>query len=230
MTDAWQSFSAFQVYGDHVPMEGFSLMIRLAPDVQSMAACISERAQNAAPLDPEFTQSVIRSGIALAQVDGVSFVYASGQEAVVVLARGAVSVVGQSLLVHDFMVSRYAARLARLTGREIAVSGSLYEFPSASVVKKALAASMASVEAAAGWRAAFYVGSQVLGRGGKFDPQSIQTIAGQQAVLSAAQVDLDALPRWWRVGIAARSTDDAVELFDDLPGPEALGSLLVDAA
>ncbi len=230
MSDAWQSFSAFQVYGDHVPMEGFSLMIRLAPDVQSMAACISERAQEAAPLDPVFTQSVIRAGVALAQVDGVSFVYASAQEAIIVLTRGAVSVVGQSMLVHDFMVSRYAARLARLTGREIAVSGSLYEFPSTAVVRKALAASMSTVESTAGWRAAFYVGSQVLGRGGSFDPASIQTVSGQQTVLDAAKVDLEALPRWWRAGIAARATADAVELFDDIPDPDALGQLFVDAA
>ena len=230
MSDAWQSFHAFQVYADHVPTDGFRIVIRLAPDVQSMAACISERANNASPLDPEFTQSIIRAGISLAQVDGVSFVYASGQEAVVVLSRGAVSMVGQSLLVHDFMVSRFAARLARLTGREIAVSGSIFEVPSTAVVRKALAASMASVQASAGWRAAFYVGSQVLGRGGKFDPQTIQTVAGQQTVLGAAQVDIEALPGWWKVGVAARSTDDSVELFDNLPGPEALGQLLPDAA
>lgn len=226
MTDVWQSFSAFQIYGDHVPMEGFRLMLRLAPDIQSMAACISERAKEKPPLDPEFSQAVIRAGASLAQVHGVSFVYATAQECVVVLSPSTVTEVGQSLLVHDFLVSRFSARLARLTGVEIAITGSVFEFPNDGVVRKALAASLTSVEGSSGWRAAFYVGSQVLGRGGAFDPAQIQTPEGQQAVLDAAGVDLEALPAWWLRGIAARSTADSVELFDQVPDAEALGQLL----
>lgn len=228
MSDAWQPFTAFQVYADHVPVDGFRLLIRLVPDVQSMAACISERASDAGPLDPVFSQAVIRAGVALAQIDGIDLVYASAQECTVVLSRGSVSMVGQSMLVHDFLVSRYSARLARLTGREIAVSGTLFEVPNNAVVRKALAASLKGVEVNAPWRAALYVGSQVLGRGGNFDPTTIGTVAGQHEVLSAAQVDLDALPGWWRRGLAARNNVDSVELFDELPDGESLGQLLIE--
>ena len=226
MSDAWHSFTAFQVFADHVPVGGSSLMLRLVPDVPSMAACLSQRAPNADPLDPEFTQMIIRAGLALAQIDGVTLVYASGHECCVVVDGSRISEVGQSLLLHDFMVSRFAARLAILTGSEIAVTGSLYEFPSPEVVRRALAASLQGVEAAAPWRAAFYVGTQVLGRGGSFDPASIQTEEGQQGILRAAGVNLQALPAWWRRGLAARSNTEVVELFDQLHDAEALTALV----
>lgn len=229
MSDAWQPFTAFQVYSDHVPMDGFRLVVRLVPDMQSMAACISERAKGAGPLDPVFSQAVIRAGVALAQIDGIDLVYASAQECTVVLSRGSVSMVGQSMLVHDFLVSRYAARLARLTEREIAVSGMLFEVPNDAVVRKALSASLNGVEVSAPWRAALYVGSQVLGRGGSFDPTSIGTLQGQRDVLAAAQVDLEALPAWWRRGLAARNNVDSVELFDQIPDGDSLGQLLLDS-
>lgn len=230
MSDAWQSFSAFQVFADHVPVAGSALMLRLVPDVPSMAACLSARAPNADPLDPEFTQMVIRAGLALAQVDGVGLVYASGHETCIVIDTSRVSMIGQSLLVHDFLVSRFAARLAVLSGMEIAVSGTLYEFPSSTVVRKALAASLEGVESSAPWRAAFYVGSQVMGRGGNFDPASIQSLEGQHGILDAAGVDLDALPAWWRRGLAARSSEEVVELFDQLNDAEALAALVVETS
>jgi hypothetical protein len=228
MSDAWQSFTAFQVFADHVPVAGSAMMLRLIPDIPSMATCLSARAPNADPLDPEFTQMVIRAGLALAQVDGVSLVYSSGLEACVVIETDRVQMVGQSLLIHDFLVSRYAARLAVLSGMEIAVSGTLYEFPTHAVVRKALGASLAGVVSSAPWRAAFYVGSQVMGRGGDFDPASIQTLDGQKGILEAAGVDLEALPAWWSRGLAARSNEDVVELFDQLNDPDALANLVAE--
>jgi len=226
MADPWHPFSAFQVYADHVPMGGFRLVARLCPDPATVLRTVGARAHLATAIDPELGQALIRAGVGLAQASGVAFVYSNTQEVVVLLEPNIVTEVGQSLQMHDHLVSRMAARLARIVGVEVPIEGTLYEFPNVAVVRKAMASTLDAHEEATPKRAAAFVGAQMVGRGEGFHPSLIESIEEQHQLLQQNGVELEQLPNWWWRGIAARATPESVELFDDLATGEALSALV----
>ncbi len=225
--NGWSGFSAFQVFGDHVPMDGFKLVVRISLDPDQVRDVIAERAQSQAPLDPDFARCLLRAGLGLMQTGLVSFVYASGCEVVVVLLPDAVLSVGESLHIHDRIVTQYAASLALLVGKVIPAIGEVYEFPNVGVVRKAVVALQSTLEETTPSRSAHWIGAQMRGRREAFHPSMVETLEEQMAILQANGVDLESLPLWWWRGMAVRRNGPEVEVFDELPDGEELGALIV---
>ena len=110
----WNKFSAFRVLGDHEPMPGFRLVMRLAPTPDSLARLLSARAERSDALDSELARAIVRAGVGLLQSHFVSFAYATPEEIVALIRLDAVAKVGSSLAVYDRLVSMYSSRMAVL--------------------------------------------------------------------------------------------------------------------
>jgi hypothetical protein len=227
---SWNAFSAFQVFGDHVPMDGFSLVVRVAADPEAIERLVSVRAADQDPLDPELGLMLIRAGLGLIRSSAVSFVYANTSEAVALLRREVVQEVGQSLEIHDHLVSSFAARMALISGEAVPVCGRVYELPDLGVVRKAFRAVVDDHEEHTLLRSATLVGAQLRGRGSPFHVSMVETIEEQTHLLTEHGVQINALPTWWWRGVAARSQNpsdpDQIELWTELPSGDALASAI----
>lgn len=227
---SWNAFSAFQVFGDHVPMDGFSLVVRIAADVDAVERLIARRASEQEPLDPELAVLMVRAGLGLIRSPAVSFVYANPDETVALLRSDVVHDVGQSLEVHDHLISNWAARMALLSGESLPVSGRVYEFPDLGVVRKAVRSAVESHEEATPLRSAKRLGAQLRGRGQPFHSSMVETLEEQSNLLQEHGVHMESLPNWWWRGLAARSLDvlnpDQVQLWPQLPSGDALGAII----
>ncbi|MCA9657802.1 MAG: hypothetical protein KC486_05620 [Myxococcales bacterium] len=225
----WNKFSAFRVLGDHEPMPGFRLVMRLAPTPDSLARLLSARAERSDALDSELARAIVRAGVGLLQSHFVSFAYATPEEIVALIRLDAVAKVGSSLAVYDRLVSMYSSRMAVLLGDEAVVTGSIYEFPDLGIAQRAFIAAQEWVEEATPLRSAWRVSQQRAAKGEAVDSGALATTEGQAGVLRAAGVDLEKLPSWWWRGIAARMRGDGgVELYDEVPSGADLASLIAD--
>ena len=202
---SWNAFSAFQVFGDHVPMDGFSLVVRIAADPGAIDHLLATRAQVKAVLDPELAVMMMRAGVGLVQSPAVSFVYTNPDETVVVLRREAVQEVGQSLEIHDHLLSMWSSRMALISGFGLPICGRVYEFPDLGVVRKAIRSAVDSHEQQTPGRSARRLGAQMRGRGEPFHESMVETLEEQSELLQHQGVNIDALPGWWWRGIAART-------------------------
>lgn len=224
----WNKFSAFRVLGDHEPMPGFRLVMRLAPTPESLARLLGLRAAQSDALDSELARATVRAGVGLLQSHFVSFAYATPEEIVVLIRLGAVNKVGSSLAVYDRLVSMYSSRVSVLLGEEVVVTGSIYEFPDLGIAQRAFIAAQEWVEEATPLRSAWRVSQQRTAKGESVDG-ALGTAEGQASVLRSAGVDLEKLPSWWWRGIAARMrADGGVELYDEVPSGADFAALIAD--
>jgi hypothetical protein len=227
---SWNAFAAFQVFGDHVPMDGFTLVVHVAADGEALDRLLARRAGWQEVLDPELARMMLRAGIGLVQSPAARFVYATAEEAVIVLRREAVSEVGQSLEIHDHLVSSWAARMALISGETLPVTGRVYELPDLGVVRKVVRSAVDGHEDQTPQRSALRLGAQLRGRGQPFHVSMVETIEEQTHLLEEHGVNINSLPSWWWRGVAARSrgSHDApgVEIFAELPGTDELVSLI----
>jgi hypothetical protein len=227
---SWNAFSAFQVFGDHVPMDGFTLVVRIAADTEVVNHLLARRAVQQDVLDPELAQMMLRAGVGLVQSSASRFVYANCEEAIVVLRREAVSEVGQSLEIHDHLVSSWAARMALISGESVSVCGRVYELPDLGVVRKLIRTAVDGYEDQTPLRSARRLGAQLRGRGQPFHLSMVETIEEQTNLLEEHGVNVNALPSWWWRGVAARSNGvedpGRVDVFTELPGTDELVSLI----
>lgn len=227
---SWNAFSAFQVFGDHVPMEGFSLVLRISAEPEAVDQLISARAQAQAHLDPQLATMMMRAGLGLLRVPVVSFLYVNPVETVAVLRRGTCQELGQSLVVHDHLISVWAARMTMISGIVLPVSGQVFELPDLGVVRTAVRGAVDSFEEATHGRSAGRLGAQLRGRGQPFHTSMIESLEEQSALLSEHGVDIDRLPGWWWRGIAGRSQHPSgaqqIELWTELPATDQLVALI----
>lgn len=227
---SWNAFSAFQVFGDHVPMDGFSLVVRISADPSFVEQMIAARAGDQEALDPELAVMMVRAGLGLILSPAVSFIYANPDETIAVLRRESVYEVGQSLEVHDHLISSWAARMALISGESLPVSGRVYEFPDMGVVRKAVRSAMDNHEEQTMQRSARRLGAQLRGRGEPFHASMVETLEEQSHLLRDSGIDVDALPPWWWRGVAARSSSiqdpNQVEIWGQLPTSEELSALI----
>jgi hypothetical protein len=221
---SWHALSSFQIFGDHVPMDGFALVVRLIVDREAAGLALGTRALSQPPLDPALAVATVRAGLGLIQSGMVSFVYANPDECVAVLRRDVVSEVGQSLVVHDHLISEFVGRLALLIGRPLPVSGQIYEFPDVGVVRKALRSCVEDFEQSTPMRSAARLGAQLRGRGQPFHSSMVETLEEQTHLLQQAGIDMDGLPSWWWRGVAARipAVGTGIELWSELPSTDVL--------
>jgi hypothetical protein len=226
----WNAFAAFQVFGDHVPMDGFTLVVHVTADGEAVNRLLARRAALQEVLDPELARMMLRASIGLGQSPASQFVYATAEGAIVVLRREAVSEVGQSLEIHDHLISSWAARMALISGEQLPVIGRVYELPDLQVVRKLVRAAVDGHEDQTPLRSARRLGAQLRGRGQPFHESMVETIEEQTHLLEQHGVNVNALPGWWWRGVATRShgTRDAasVELFAELPATDELVSLI----
>jgi len=223
----WNKFSAFRVLGDHEPMPGFRLVMRLAPTPESLARLLGLRAAQSDALDSELARATVRAGVGLLQSHFVSFAYATPEEIVALIRLGAVNKLGSSLAVYDRLVSMYSSRVSVLLGEEVVVTGSIYEFPDLGIAQRAFIAAQEWVEEATPLRSAWRVSQQRTAKGESVG--SLGTAEGQASVLRSAGVDLEKLPSWWWRGIAARMrVDGGVELYDEVPSGADFAALIAD--
>jgi hypothetical protein len=225
---SWHALSAFQIFGDHVPMDGFTLVVRLIIDRDAAASTLGLRALSQPPLDPALAVATLRAGVGLIQTGMLSFVYANNDECVALLRRDVIGEVGQSLRIHDHLISEFAGRLALLIGQPLPVFGQIYEFPDLGVVRKALRACVDDFEQSTPLRSATRLGAQLLGRGQPFHVSMIETLEEQTHLLQQAGIDMDTLPSWWWRGVAARlpAVGAGIELWPELPATDALLGLI----
>lgn len=227
---SWNAFSAFQVFGDHVPMDGFSLVVRIAADSEAVDRLLARRAHAHDVLDPELALMMLRAGLGLVQSPASRFVYATYDETVVVLRSESVQEVGQSLEVHDHLIASWAARMALISGESLPVSGRVYELPDIGVVRKAIRAAVDAHEDQTPLRTAKRLGAQLRGRGQPFHLSMIETLEEQSHLLEDNGVNINGLPSWWWRGVAARSNDvhdpGRIDIFAELPASDELVGLI----
>lgn len=224
---SWNAFSAFQVFGDHVPMDGFTLVVRIAADPEAVDHLLARRATGQDVLDPDLGRMMLRAGIGLVQSPASRFVYATCEEAVVVLRREAVSEVGQSLEIHDHLISSWAARMALISGESLAVCGRVYELPDIGVVRKLIRTAVDGYEDQTPLRSARRLGAQLRGRGQPFHMSMVETIEEQTHLLEEHGINVNSLPHWWWRGVAARSTAmRGIDVFPELPSTDELVSII----
>lgn len=211
-------------------MEGFWLVVRITADVDAVERLIAGRAADTRPLDPELAVYMVRSGLGLIRSPAVSFVYANPDETVALLRSDVVHDVGQSLEVHDHLISSWAARMALLSGFALPISGRVYEFPDLGVVRKAIRSAVEAHEESTPQRSARRLGAQLKGRGQPFHSSMVETIEEQVHLLEEHGVRMDGLPNWWWRGLAVRSLDvldpDQVQLWPQLPTGDALSAII----
>jgi hypothetical protein len=230
LQSSWNAFSAFQVFGDHVPMDGFSLVVRIAADPDAVDQLLARRAPAQAPLDPQLALMMIRAGLGLVQSSAARFVYATCDETIIVLRREAIHEVGQSLEVHDHLISSWAARMALISGEALPISGQVYELPDIAVVRKAIRSAVDAHEDRTPVRSARRLGAQLRGRGQPFHSAMVETLEEQSHLLGQYGVDINELPSWWWRGVAARTNDlrdpGRVDIFAELPATDELVGLI----
>lgn len=223
---SWAGYSAFQVFGDHVPMSGFHLVMRLFADADAAERVLISRASSVEPLDPEFGKFVVRAGMGLAETGLASMVLAGVDETIVLLRQDVAVKVGDSIWLHDLMLSRFSSRLALLTGRELVCFAEFYEFPDADVVAKSVVGAQEHWRAQAVARSARRLAVQLRGRGQSIDTRQLAEVDTQRALLTQHGVDVRRLPAWWFLGIAATIRDGEIELVDPIPSGDALAKIL----
>jgi hypothetical protein len=224
---AWRKFSAFQVFGDYVPLAGFRIVVGVGSQPDVIERMLEDRAQQAETLDPTLARASLRAGLGLVSSGLVTFVYATAHDALAVIRPDAVGRAGTPLEIHNVLLARYSARLSLLVGREIPAEARIYEFPDLTVIRRALCALQTEVEDSALLRSSLWLGAQLRGRGQPFHPSMVETLEDQNTLLSSNGVDADALPPWWWRGIAAAmQSDGTVEIFDELPTGDAFGDLV----
>ncbi|GEM_PF-1438641 len=224
---SWNAFSAFQVFGDHVPMDGFSLVVRIVADTHVLDRLVESRAKSQSPLDPALGQMMLRTSLGLITTGMVSFVYANIHEAIVVIRSEVVNDVGQSLVVHDKLISTWGGRMARMSGAVVPIVGRVYEFSDIGVVRTAVQACVDHLEDTTPLRSAHRLGLQLRGRGEPFHQSMIESIEEQTSLLDAHGINMDGLPTWWWRGVAAKLGNAAageVELWPELPNSDELVS------
>jgi hypothetical protein len=230
LQSSWNAFSAFQVFGDHVPMDGFSLVVRIAADTEGVEQLLATRARQQDNLDPELAMMMLRAGLGLAQAPAARFVYANSEETIVVLRPESVQEVGQSLELHDHMISTWAARMALISGECLPVSGQVYELPDLGVVRTAVRTAVDQHEDRTPLRCARRLGAQLRGRGEPFHLSMVETLEEQSHLLEEHGINMNELPSWWWRGVGARSRDpndsSAIELWSELPAGDQLVSLI----
>ena len=106
----------------------------------------------------------MRAGLGLVRTPWVSFIYVNPEETVAVLRRESVQEVGQSLVVHDHLISTWAARMAMISGRSVPVSGQVFELPDIGVVRTALRSAIDAFEEGTPARSARRLGAQAVAR------------------------------------------------------------------
>jgi tRNA(His) 5'-end guanylyltransferase len=211
-------------------MDGFSLVVRISADHTTVERLIAARAPDQEPLDPELAVMMVRAGLGLILSPAVSFIYANPDETIVVLRRESVHEVGQSLEVHDHLISSWAARMAQISGESLPICGRVYEFPDMGVVRKAIRTAMDAYEEQTLQRSAMRLGAQLRGRGEPFHASMVETLEEQSHLLRDNGIDVDALPAWWWRGVAARASTihdpNQVEIWGQLPASEKLSALI----
>jgi hypothetical protein len=224
---AWKKFQPFQVFDDYLPMQGFRIVVSLRPEPASLRDALEKRAGSAELLDPALARSAMRAGLGLLSSGLVSFAYANAEECLAVIAADAVRQAGDPIAIHDTLVSRFSSRLSLLAGREVVVTGKLYEFPDTAVIRRAMAALVEEVEEATPLRSSIRLGAQLTGQGKAFHPSMVETLEEQTSLLQSNGIDMDALPSWWWRGVAgAIDHGGQLTVYDELPAGEAFGDLL----
>lgn len=227
---SWNAFSAFQVFGDHVPMGGFSLVVHIAADAETIDRLLARRAERQGALDPELAQMMLRAGLGLVQSPASRFVYATCEEALVLLRSGSVAELGQSLEVHDRLISEWVARMSLISGEAVPVCGRVYELPDLGVVRKLIRSVVDGFEDQTPSRSARRLGAQLRGRGQPFHVSMVETLEEQSHLLAQHGVSINSLPSWWWRGVAARVSSvadpGAIEIFTELPAGDELVSLI----
>jgi len=227
--EAWKKISAFEVFGDYVPMSGFRLVIKVGARHEALEAILESRARQTEPLDPHLARWVMRAGLGLSRSGLASFVYATSYDAVVVIRSDLKPEAGTAMRIHSELLTLFTARLSLLTGRELPAIAHIFEFPDVAVVRKALVALVEDVEESTPLRSSQWLGAQLRGRGQAFHPSMVETLEEQTSLLQANGVDMDSLPSWWWRGVAAQvDVDGRIQVFDELPQGEALGALIPD--
>jgi len=222
----WRGFSAFQVFGDHLPMGGFKLVTRIRVEESSMMEMLAGRASSADVLDPELGSAVLRASLGLMRNSAVQCVYANVDGAVAMLSTEGIRAAGDSIRTHDRLVSMFSSRLALLVGEEMVSYGEVFEFPNLTVAKRAFSAVMEETEETTHLRTALRLGAQLNGRGHSVDLQGLTSLGDQANLLTTNSVDVDGLPPWWWRGMLARRSGAGIEVLDDLPEGEAFAGLL----
>lgn len=227
---ALERFDPFEVFTQHQPMGGARVALRLSPTPGAMSSLIESRAAEVPDLDPDLAQRMVRAGLGVVLDPSASFVYATAEEAFVLLREGVTARAGGVMRAHDELLSRYVARLARLLGQEVPVRGAFYEFPDLTVFSRALVFFQEAFEEGTLARCATWLGAQMRGRGQSFHPSMIETLEEQTSVLESAGIDLDALPGWWWRGVAARPAGEGGgEILEPVPAGDALSELVYAA-
>jgi hypothetical protein len=211
-------------------MDGFSLVLRIAADPEAVDRLLGRRAQTSLVLDPHLALMMLRSGLSLVQSPASRFVYATCDETIVVLRPESVQEVGQSLEIHDHLISQWAARMALISGETLPVSGRVYELPDLNVVRKALRSAVDAYEDQTPLRTAKRLGAQLRGRGQPFHVSMVETLEEQSHLLEDNGVNVNALPSWWWRGVAARSNaindPGRIDIFAELPATDDFVMLL----
>ena len=222
----WQGFSAFQVFGDHLPMGGFQLVTRIRVAQSSILGALAQRAGSADVLDSELGNAVLRAGLGLMRSQVVRCVYVNTDGVVALLSSEGIRAAGDSIRTHDRLVSMFSSRLALLVGQELVSYGEVFEFPNLTVARRAFTAVMDETDESMHMRCALRLGAQLTGRGHAVDMDGLGSLGDQARFLTTNQVDVDQLPPWWWRGMLARRQGGGIEVIDDLPHDDAFGALI----
>ncbi|MCH9680038.1 MAG: hypothetical protein K0V04_01290 [Deltaproteobacteria bacterium] len=224
----WNKFAAFQVFGDYAPMQGFRVMVQVGPAPAAIDGLLESRAASHQVLDPELAHATLRAGLGLLRTGMVSFAYATVEEVIVILDPQAAASQGAPIEIQNRLVSDYSASLSLLVGQPVVAGARIYEVPDVEVARRALVALAEDVEEATPLRSAMWLGAQLRGRGQPFHPSMVETLEEQSHLLQSNGIDMDALPAWWWRGMAAAQATSGIEIYDDLPGGDELGNLVVE--
>lgn len=219
--------SPFEVFGDYAPLQGGRVLVRVGPLSEAHDALVEKRANEHETLDPALAQGYLRAGLSLVRASGVSFAWASPEEALVLLREPVGATQGTAVSMCNQLLSMFSARLSLILGHEVPLESRLYELPDLAVVRKAVAAIVEDVEENTPLRSSLWLGAQLRGRGQPFHPSMIESLEEQSSLLQTNGIDMDALPSWWWRGMAAtRDEGGAVSVIDELPSGEALARLV----
>ncbi|TPV93089.1 MAG: hypothetical protein B7733_22190 [Myxococcales bacterium FL481] len=223
----WHDFAAFQVFGDYVPIRDFHVVVRLVLQAQVHDTVLGMRARSEKPLDPTLGQMCIRAGLWMTERCPCTFVYATTEECLVLVPPDRVATPGATMAAHDALTSLFAARLARLSGWELEVSGALYELPSLAVVRRLFVGALESGRRQTLRRSARRLCAQLRGRGHAIAEGDLASAEAQANMLESHGVKVESLPEWWWTGMAARRSPTGAELLDALPDGDGFGELIV---
>lgn len=226
---AWNDFSAFEVFGDYMPMAGFRMVVKVEVRPDQLGQLLGERSEEHDLLDPELALSMMRAGLGLVGSGLVSFAYATCEGCLVVIRPDLQVEPGHALLLENRIVSMFASRLSLLVGREFQTVGQIFEFPDIQIIRRALSRLVEAIEENTPLRSSLWLGSQLRGRGQTVSPTMFATLEEQTSLLTSHGIDMDALPSWWWRGIAAAiGRDGSVQVSDELPHGDEFGALIPD--